>query len=236
MSDRALLAPWNSAVFGAQAKYSAIAAGLLNTPQLAVYFDHFQFSAAASGAMWQPNNSGSGTNVGNITGEASGIGYAQMSSGATASSRGSGINQACGVLTQSRAWYCATRMRLVTTPDANTIIGNWILDLATGRAVGLVACPGILAANFGIQRSGTVGSGTAIDLGIPFDTQYHIFEFWGGGASNTLFARADNGAIFSSTIAVAHTGSNAMAMEARNGATAANQSAITDWFIFAGAE
>jgi len=72
-----------------------------------------------------------------------------------------------------------------------------------------------------------------VDLGVPFDTAYHIFEGWGTGA-NTWKGRFDGGNPVSYINVNPQIGAMYKFLISNNGATAADQSAIVDWAAVAG--
>jgi hypothetical protein len=223
-------------LYGARERYSAIAAGLLGTSRLAVLFDHFQQAnnGAAQPAMYTASNVGTGAIAMTVAGETTGQGYMQLSTGATAASQAAVINAATVNYPQSRPWYMATRFRLTTVPDAQAQLGIYTSDTSTFRTIGAFACPAIRAANFCLQHSGAL-AGSSIDLGVPFDTAYHVVEWWGNGGT-ALNARIDGAAALSAVMTLLGTAAGQVAAIAKNGTTAANQSVIIDWLLSAGAE
>ena len=234
MADRSIIAPWNPAVWGSRERYSAIAASVLGTTSLAVFFDHFNASpSTAVPPGWEALNAGSPTLAVALT-DSSGSGWWQGSTTTTANTRAALINRASPCFSQSRPWYCASRFRLTTVPDANTIAGAYITCSSPFRSIGAGPFASFNAARFVIQHSGNTG-GSGIDLGVNFDTNYHVYEWYGPGGAQ-LYGRIDGGLWRPATVTLAFTAANEPALQVNNGATAANQSAIYDWFLAAGVE
>lgn len=229
--DRALLAPWNKAVFGNQEKYSALAAATLGRSDLVVTFD--DYTLGSSTPIGQANsNIGGGFCTLNISGESSGIGFLLHISSATANNQGGVWSLTAAAYAGGRPWYHACRFRLNGAADNNTQAGVYLRDNSTGQFIGPGVRKTLVANNFCFIHSGGTA---AIDSGIPLDTSYHVFEMWGFGTS-TLYTRADGVALAPAVMGtpLSATGACGPYSFSNNGATAADFRMTVDWYLIAG--
>lgn len=205
--------------------------GLPNDSSLGWMFDDFiQEGLTLSG--WNPFVSNSGALATVVAGSGSGI--IRLSTGATANSIAAESTTPGAVSNVSTArWYHASRFRITTTPDANTIAAAGLLNLANSKSL-LCGFNGSLnPTQFALQTDGNF-TGTSTTFGVAVDTAFHVFEMYGQGSA-VARARLDGGAEISMTQVSAPADALFTSFQVRNGATAANQVLEMDWVLTMGA-
>ena len=163
-----------------------------------------------------------------------GGGIVRLTSGVTANSIIELFGQS-GVIsniTTSR-WYFASRFRIPTTPDAQSVLTAGVADFALTNGVTVGFIGSMDAVKFILQFDG-LRNGTKVSFANNVDTAFHIFEMWGTGTT-TVNAMIDGGGQISGVQAAAPADSIEQYLECRNGTTAANQNLDVDWYLLTGA-
>ena len=109
-----------------------------------------------------------------------------------------------------------------------------VMTTSFGRYIVAGVIGFLSTANFFVQYNGQVitSGGVGIDLAVPIDTAYHLFEFWIIGT--TLFARIDGGPIKTTGTAISgYTPKSGYCSICQNGATAAVRSHEGSWMYVA---
>jgi len=202
--------------------------GLSGSDDTAQFFDDYLLGASATvltGWQQQLNNAAAIAMV--VTNGAGGLYTANT--GATA-------NTICDVNTTPSAvtntstakWYIAFRQKITTTPDANTRALSGLLNTGSTKSVTAGFNGPQSATNFIVQYDGAF-TGSFIDFGVAVDTAFHVFEIYCNGDTRVR-GRIDKGAEVSAVQAAPGTGEHAFYNSLRNGATAATQTVVRDWF------
>lgn len=205
-------------------------AGLPNDASMGFYWQDFDGNASGTTpAGWSLNIGGTGSGSLAPAGRQGGI--FRLATGATGGSVAGASTSGADIANVSTSrWYQAVRFALNTVPDANTTLEIGMLNAASNKTLGAGFYGALNPNNFVVQYDG-VRAGSAIDLGVPKDTAFHIIEMYGTG-STTLRARIDGGAEFSAAMAAAPADSIVLFdLDALNGGTAANQSMDIDWIL-----
>lgn len=223
--------------------YGNIAANLLGTSNLWTFFDDFLYggnSGAAAPPGWGADTAGSGGSIPSSAGSPAGFteygGIYQWYSGATAASKGGARQWGQLFHVADKPFYIAARMRCVVNAGlaAQTAIGMGITDASFARSIEFGYWGALVAANFSVQHSAFEG-GSALDLGVPVDANFHVFELWAKGTT-TIFARIDGGPIVS--VVANFAGMNnlqGLKTYAANGTDAIYKCGEANWVFSAGA-
>ncbi len=157
-------------------------------------------------------------------------GVARLSTSVIAASLYQSFSNSCIVgNTGTDKWYFAMRARFPTAIDAQSNLSAGLLGTSLSNWIQCGFIGPLNAANFGVQFDGNLGSGSFLNSGIAKDTAFHVFEIYSRGDSILRF-RLDNGAEITGTQSAAF--ANVMlAMQVRNGTTAADRQMDMDWLM-----
>lgn len=220
---------------GPQAIYRARALAALGLspldPMVGEFFEDFIIHATTLSG-WVPFGSGSSAFVSQVP--ASSDGVVRLTTGATAasvSSMSTSPGQVSNVTTSR--WYHASRFRIPTTPDANSVVVAGLLNFANTKSLLYGFIGALNPTQFILQYDGNF-AGSSLTFGAAVDTAFHIFEMYGVG-STVLKAQMDGASAIQVTQAAAPADSCFNNFQVRNGATAADQRIEIDWMYGMGA-
>lgn len=202
--------------------------GLPNDPSMSWWFDDFTGIDSAQAAPWTQFNAGSGARLTAVAGTAGGV--VRISTGATGASISSASTTAGAVQSEATTkWYAAQRFRVITAIDAVTFAIAGLVNFANTKTLAVGVIGALNAVNFIAQYDGNF-AGSSLNLGVPIDTAFHVFEMYCLGDS-VIRARIDGGAEVSAVQSAAPTDSLFQNFQVRNQGTAANRALEMDWFL-----
>jgi hypothetical protein len=220
-------------LIGPRGIYSERALGFLgvaaNSPTLGEDFDDFCRTGPSSvPANWTTAHAGTGGSYA-IAGVGAGGGLVRLGTGATAGSQAIYTNTTGAIPNVATTkWYIAWRFRIPTTPDAQTKVFVGLFNQATTKTISVGFFPALHAANFVLQYDGSI-TGTALNLGVPVDTAFHVAEMYGTG-STTLNVVFDGVAKAPVVMASPPTDSVGPSWGVLNGTTPAAQQVDADYY------
>jgi hypothetical protein len=206
---------------------SELLAGLAPTDPF--LFDDFTLeSIATAAANWQTVVS-----AGSINTSASALRGGAATLATTAAANAFAGLLSIGALTGPRKtskWYCAFRMAVTTAIDAQAQAACGLHDVAGAGQTTLVGVFGAGSiVNFCAQYDGN-RAGSFLNLGVPIDTNFHVFEMYCKG-DGVLRVIVDGGTEITVTPANVIAGASDLHPWVANGTTAAIRSANFDWVL-----
>lgn len=179
------------------AYYAALAASRLgiSPTDKNFAFDFDEFNKATSTTVqtsWSNSATGTGALATRISGSAGGV--HQATTGATAASSmeilGTSI-LASDVTTKK--WHMAWRQKVTTAITAQTRAVSGFANIAFTKTITAGVFGPADTVNFRMQYDATyLAAGSTLDLGVPIDLAYHVFEIYCKGDSK-IYARVDEG-------------------------------------------
>jgi hypothetical protein len=181
------------------------------------------------------------TGTGTVTAETSNFligGWALLQTGATAASRAE-LLQNLGVvpsMATQRQWYFAARLQVTGTIDAATSLNVGLYPMGAPLSslfIGICGATSTTAWTFQRDADATAAcAGTVTQTGVSYSSGVtHNWEMWADGTLNVVHVAADYQEVTGSpfTLASPSSTSTRLAVEAENGATAANRLLRVDW-------
>lgn len=185
----------------------------------------WSWTTTGSGVVSQPTNvKGGVVQINTAATAASQAGLLTVTSGATAWT----------LSTAGESWYFAARMRLTTTPDAQTYCGIGLLNVAQTREV-IIGVAGSESTTKYVLRTGTstyAGTRQSALSTVTIDTGWHTFEAWNPAGTSSLRLSVDGETAVSLTATTVAADASYPFIECNNNTTAAAQTLQVDEAIY----
>lgn len=208
-----------------QTQYLDKALNIVSSVRPTVYFDDYHDGTAYYTAKGYVG-AGGGSAAQAAGNEAGGV-YS-LSSGATAASTATlNLGNAIGGSPLTKMIYCAHRVK-VSTAINNTAICAAGLIASGGNTIAVGVFGSNSTANFVLQVNGALATGF-VSTGVPVDTAWHVFEIWTDGKTY-VWAKVDDKPSVKTRLTATYADTTLL-LTARNGATAAARTLLTDWSL-----
>jgi hypothetical protein len=197
-------------------------------PDVAFFWD--EFVASTNGTNISNYLGPSAVGTGTLDPQVGKGGTPRLKSGATANSSYSIFSNATIIANPStERWCIATRFKIATATDTVSIVGVGMLNSSANSSIMAGFAGALHATNFIVQFDGNIGAGTALNLNVAKDTNFHTYVIYGVG-DGKVRARLDGGVEVSATLSSPPT-TDMFFGTARNGTTAADRQMDLDWLL-----